>query len=67
MTESNNTVLTLVQCPACKAELEWTQENPNRPFCSERCRNLDFVAWANEENIVPGNPVYDDVLSEELM
>lgn len=22
--------------------------NPFRPFCSERCKQLDFGAWANE-------------------
>ncbi|MCZ2175771.1 MAG: DNA gyrase inhibitor YacG, partial [Burkholderiales bacterium] len=26
-----------------------------RPFCSERCRNIDLGAWAAEEYRVPEN------------
>lgn len=55
-----------VECPACGTALKWSQTNPNRPFCSESCRNKDFVAWANEENVVPGNSMYDDLLSDDL-
>ncbi|MFA7553690.1 MAG: DNA gyrase inhibitor YacG [Spongiibacteraceae bacterium] len=57
---------TLVACPTCKTKIEWTTKNPHRPFCSDRCRNKDLIAWANEENVVPGNPVYTDALSDEL-
>ena len=39
-------------CPNCKRPTAW-QDNPNRPFCSERCRLIDFGAWANEEYKVP--------------
>lgn len=60
----NKTIL--VPCPACKTKIEWSTGNPNRPFCSDRCRNKDFVAWANEENVMPGNSVYDDLLSDDL-
>jgi endogenous inhibitor of DNA gyrase (YacG/DUF329 family) len=28
-------------------------ENPNRPFCSERCRMIDLGAWANEAYRIP--------------
>ncbi len=55
-----------VACPSCSSKNEWTTDNPNRPFCSESCRNKDFVAWANEENVMPGNSVYDDFLSDDL-
>ena len=27
--------------------------NPFRPFCSERCKNLDLGAWASESFRVP--------------
>lgn len=27
--------------------------NEFRPFCSERCKLLDFGAWANEEYALP--------------
>jgi endogenous inhibitor of DNA gyrase (YacG/DUF329 family) len=55
-----------VACPSCKTLIEWTTENPHRPFCSDQCRNKDFIAWANEEKVIKGNSVYDDLLSDEL-
>ncbi|MEA2625343.1 MAG: uncharacterized protein QOD06_1388 [Candidatus Binatota bacterium] len=36
-----------VRCPTCRRESEW-QDNPYRPFCSERCRLLDLGNWAAE-------------------
>lgn len=38
-----------VNCPTCKKSMEWDSNNPNRPFCCERCRLIDLGAWANEE------------------
>ena len=38
----------LVKCPQCSKEVEFTG-NEFRPFCSERCKLLDFGAWADEE------------------
>ncbi|MBK1714685.1 DNA gyrase inhibitor YacG [Rubrivivax gelatinosus] len=38
----------LVPCPACKKPSPFVPENRWRPFCSERCRNLDLGAWASE-------------------
>jgi endogenous inhibitor of DNA gyrase (YacG/DUF329 family) len=35
-------------CPRCKKPSHWT-DNPNRPFCSERCKLIDLGAWASEE------------------
>ena len=43
-----------VECPTCKKSVEWTETNPWRPFCSERCKLIDLGAWANEEYRVPG-------------
>jgi endogenous inhibitor of DNA gyrase (YacG/DUF329 family) len=31
----------------------YSANNPFRPFCSERCKNLDFGAWASEAFRVP--------------
>ena len=42
----------LVKCPSCGRETEYTG-NEFRPFCSERCRLLDFGAWADEEFALP--------------
>ena len=40
---------TVVNCPACGMPVEWRPENRWRPFCSERCKQIDLGAWANEE------------------
>jgi len=43
-------------CPACKKEALW-DDNPFRPFCSERCRLIDLGKWAAEEYRIPGKKV----------
>ena len=35
-----------VKCPNCKKMTEYTG-NEFRPFCSERCKLIDFGAWAD--------------------
>lgn len=30
-----------------------------RPFCSERCRNLDLARWADSSYKIAGEPVPD--------
>lgn len=42
----------LVKCPSCEKEVEYTG-NEFRPFCSERCKMLDFGAWVDEEYALP--------------
>jgi len=42
----------LVKCPRCGKEVEY-HGNEFRPFCSERCKLLDFGAWADEEYALP--------------
>lgn len=51
----------LVKCPVCGTETQY-EGNEFRPFCSERCKLLDFGAWASEEYSLP---VEDNALSEE--
>lgn len=41
-----------VKCPKCGRMAEY-EGNEFRPFCSERCKLLDFGAWANEEYALP--------------
>lgn len=47
-----------VDCPSCKKTVEWTEENSYRPFCSKRCKLIDFGDWASERMNIPGEPVY---------
>ena len=43
-----------VKCPQCKNPAIFSKEkNPNRPFCSERCRLIDLGEWASESYRVP--------------
>ena len=51
----------LVKCPNCQRETEYTG-NEYRPFCSERCKLLDFGAWADEQYALP---TQETELSEE--
>ena len=46
----------LVRCPTCGGPSVYSADNPYRPFCSERCKNLDFGAWASEAYRVPAKP-----------
>ena len=41
-----------VKCPHCGKLVEYAG-NEFRPFCSERCKLLDFGAWADEQYNLP--------------
>lgn len=43
----------LVKCPACGGPSLFSPDNPCRPFCSARCKSVDFGAWASESFRVP--------------
>lgn len=45
-----------VKCPRCGVRTGW-QDNPHRPFCSEKCRLIDLGRWADEEYRVAGEKV----------
>lgn len=49
-------------CPRCKKPTVW-QDNPNKPFCSERCKLIDLGAWASESYEMPAEdmPFSDDL------
>ncbi len=42
-----------VKCPGCGKPAPWNPENRFRPFCSERCKQIDLGAWASESYRVP--------------
>ncbi|HEB74894.1 MAG TPA: DNA gyrase inhibitor YacG [Nitrospirae bacterium] len=48
-----------IRCPICKTETTW-EENPWRPFCSERCKLIDLGTWASEEYRIPGAEIDRD-------
>lgn len=55
-----------VQCPSCGEPVVWDAANEYRPFCSARCKDLDFIGWAEEEHRIAGDENYDDLLSDDL-
>jgi endogenous inhibitor of DNA gyrase (YacG/DUF329 family) len=42
-----------VKCPTCGRSIEWSDQSPFRPFCSERCRVIDLGAWLSEKHVIP--------------
>lgn len=49
----------IVKCPQCKLEFNYYAEK-TRPFCSERCRQVDLGHWFNESYSVPSEKQTDD-------
>lgn len=41
-----------IRCPTCRKETEW-ENNPYRPFCSDRCQLIDLGAWIEERYRIP--------------
>ena len=49
----------IIRCPGCGGPSVYSADNPFRPFCSARCKNNDFGAWASEGYAVPADPEPD--------
>ena len=54
-----------VNCPTCHKPVTWDESSEHRPFCSERCKLIDFGEWATEKHSIPGDPVYPTDNDEE--
>tara|TARA_B100001778_G_C18371672_1_gene531081 strand:+ start:498 stop:665 length:168 start_codon:yes stop_codon:yes gene_type:complete len=39
-------------CPQCKKVADLSSSNIYRPFCSEKCKLIDFGNWTNEEKLI---------------
>ncbi|KAA0874109.1 DNA gyrase inhibitor YacG [Nitrincola tapanii] len=37
-----------IPCPTCGEPALYAPSNPDRPFCSKRCRLIDLGEWASE-------------------
>ncbi|MBF0239510.1 MAG: DNA gyrase inhibitor YacG [SAR324 cluster bacterium] len=57
-----DTKLRRVPCPQCRKTTPW-QDNPFRPFCSDRCKTIDLAAWGSEKYRVPAalDPSLDEL------
>jgi len=52
----------LVTCPTCGGDSVYAPTNRYRPFCSERCKNMDLGAWASERFRMPTQDPPDDAV-----
>ncbi|MES2932018.1 MAG: DNA gyrase inhibitor YacG [Pseudomonadota bacterium] len=57
----------LVECPTCGKKVEWLPTNKFRPFCSERCKQIDLGAWAEEKYVIPVSKSPDSENDDELL
>jgi len=55
----------IVTCPTCRRALVWSESNPFRPFCSERCRLIDLGEWASEARRIAGESALDEASERE--
>lgn len=49
----------IIICPVCRKKTTW-EENPWRPFCSERCKLVDFGKWVDEKYRIVGEKKAED-------
>ena len=49
-----------VRCPTCGGDALYAPSNPCRPFCSPRCKNNDFGAWASAAFALQARPRDDE-------
>lgn len=49
----------IVTCPTCGGDSVYGAQT-FRPFCCERCKNIDFGAWASESFRMPTEAPPDD-------
>jgi endogenous inhibitor of DNA gyrase (YacG/DUF329 family) len=62
---TNQEAVRIVRCPGCGGESVYAQSNPFRPFCSERCKNMDFGAWASENFRMPTAAEVDEQFEKD--
>ena len=48
---------TIVKCPTCQKQVEWSESSAFRPFCSDRCRLIDLGEWASEKHAIHDEPI----------
>ena len=46
-----------LRCPTCRRAIQWSDQFPYRPFCSERCRLIDLGGWLSGTHAIAGDAV----------
>lgn len=49
-----------VSCPTCQKSVKWNERSEYRPFCCERCQQIDLGAWASDAYSIPSEPTEQD-------
>ena len=47
----------ILRCPVCKKPVPWKPASVYRPFCSQRCQQIDLGDWAAENHRIAGDPL----------
>lgn len=55
---------TVVPCPTCHRPVEWSENSPWRPFCTERCKLIDLGAWAAEKRGIAGDEITEGEIDD---
>ena len=55
----------LVTCPTCGGDSIFATSNRFRPFCGERCKNIDLGAWASESFRMPATGLPEDQIADD--
>ena len=51
-----------MKCPICRKPVD--RNNPEFPFCSDRCRLIDLGKWSSEEHVI-STPLRPEDLAQE--
>jgi endogenous inhibitor of DNA gyrase (YacG/DUF329 family) len=52
MAEEKQEKTKIIRCPICGKPVPL--DDPNMPFCSDRCRTIDLGNWASEKYVITG-------------
>lgn len=53
------------KCPRCGKSLVYSIENKSRPFCSEKCRLIDFGDWIEEKNRIQDEQPLNQLVNKD--
>ena len=48
-----------MKCPICKKKFE-SSKSKSKPFCSDRCKDIDLGNWLNEGYTIPAVELDDE-------
>ncbi|WP_225073016.1 DNA gyrase inhibitor YacG [Desulfuromonas sp. CSMB_57] len=64
MTQNTPSTIRIFPCPQCGRPSPM-DHNPDRPFCSPRCRLMDLGAWVDERYRVPAEEPAEEFSNDD--